>query len=260
MDELEFIDILEAHLQGITEKYGLSRIWGEKPGTYIVHGFNLQESFHQVIQRVWFQKLNGEVNLYTLEGQIVFQLEDVINVLAHVILYRTHVAQQPRGIQSHRKCDPPPRDYEFINRQYSTHLDSVFEKLYTFWNHQATLLNYYLPKGLPTRSVNYIHVLEKIPDEFLHLEAAQWLLDFKQTKYKDFNELRKHVVHYGPFQARNQMSMVYSHDQQAKREELLEYLNAPIMLREMVFLARESYYHLLHLLEAMDAVYYPKPA
>ena len=96
-------------LQTILRQQGLQRIWGEKPNTYIIHGLDLQRCFHEVIQRVWYQKLGGEVNPYTLEGQLVFQLEDASYVLAHVFLYRSHVANAPTGVLRHRKGKSPRR-------------------------------------------------------------------------------------------------------------------------------------------------------
>ena len=257
MKGLELIDTLEAQLQLILQQQGLQRIWGEKPNTCVVHGLDLQECFHEVIQRVWFQKLGGEMNLYVLEGQLVFQLEDAIYALAHVFLYRPQVANAPTGVQIHRKGAPPLRDWSLLNRRYSTYLDSVFEKLYTFWNHQATLCNYYLPKSLRAHAVDFSRVIDQIPAEFHHLEAYKWLHSFKEKEYKAFNEFRRHVVHYGPFGARHSLKLGARHAPEQERQQQLEYLNAPLELRNMILLARESYYHLLSLLVAMDALYFP---
>jgi hypothetical protein len=257
MNEFELIDTLEVHLQKILQQQGLQRIWGEKPYTYIVHGLDLQQCFHEVIQRVWVQKLNGEINLYVLEGQLVFQLEDAIYSLAHVFLYRPHVANTPTGVQRHRKGDPPLRDWSMLDRRYSTYLDSVFEKLYTFWNHQATLCNYYLPKSLKPHAVDFSRVIDQIPAELHHLEAYQWLRAFKASEYKAFNEIRRHVVHYGPFGARHSLKLGELPTPEQERQQRLDYLNAPLQLRDMILLARESYYHLLRLLVAMDALYFP---
>ena len=257
MNELELIDTLEAHLQTVQQQQGIHRIWGEKPNTYIVHGLNLQECFHEVIQRVWYQKLGGKMNLYVLEGQLVFQLEDASYTLAHVFLYRSHVANTPTGVQRHRKGDPPLRDWSMLDRRYSTYLDSVFEKLYTFWNHQATLCNYYLPKSLKSHAVDFSRVIDQVPAEFHDLEAYKWLSSFKEKEYKAFNEFRRHVVHYGPFGARHSLKLEERHSPEQDRQQRLDYLNAPLQLRNMILLARESYYHMLCLLVAMDALYFP---
>ena len=44
-NELEFIDTLETHLEKILRQQGLQHIWGEKPGTCVVNGLNLQQCF-----------------------------------------------------------------------------------------------------------------------------------------------------------------------------------------------------------------------
>jgi hypothetical protein len=256
MGELELIDKLEARIQQILQQQGLQHIWGEKLGTYIVNGLDLQQCFHDVIQHVWFQKLSGKTNLYVLEGQLVFQLEDAIYVLAHVFLYHTHVTHRPTGVQRHRMGDPPLRDWSVLDRHYSTFLDSIFEKLYTFWNHQATLCNYFLPKSLKPHVVDFSRVIDQIPIEFHSLAAYQWLRAFKEREYKTFNELRRHVVHYGSFGARYSLALSNLSPEQQSQQQV-EYLNAPHQLRDMVLLARESYYYMLRLLVAMDAVYFP---
>ena len=151
----------------------------------------------------------------------------------------------------------PLRDWSLLNRRYSTYLDSVFEKLYTFWNHQATLCNYYLPKSLRAHAVDFSRVIDQIPAESHHLEAYKWLHSFKEKEYKAFNEFRRHVVHYGPFGARHSLKLGARHAPEQERQQRLEYLNAPLELRNMILLARESYYHLLSLLVAMDALYFP---
>ena len=197
------------------------------------------------------------MNLYVLEGQLVFQLENAIYALGLAFLYRTHVAARPTGIQRRRNGDSPLRDWVVLDRRYSTHLDSVFEKLYTFWNHQATLCNYFLPNPLKSHAVDFSRVIDQIPAALHHLEAYQWLRAFKDKEYKAFNELRRHVVHYGPFAARHSLTLTKLPTPAQEHQQRLEYLAAPLQLRDTILLARESYYYLLRLLVAMDALYFP---
>ncbi|MBG8555889.1 hypothetical protein [Hymenobacter guriensis] len=197
------------------------------------------------------------MGLFILEAQRVFQLEDAIYTLAHALLYHPHVANRPTGVHRHRKGEPPLRPWWILERPYSTFLDSVFEKLYTFWNHQATLCNYFLPKSLKPYAVDFSSVIDQVPAEFHHLEAYQWLRSFKETEYKAFNEFRGHVVHYGPFAARHSLKLSEQFTSEQERQHRLAFLNAPLLLRDMVLPGRESYYHLLRLLVAMDALYFP---
>ena len=65
------------------------------------------------------------------------------------------------------------------------------------------------------------------------------------------------MVHYGPFGARHSLKLEERHSPEQERQQRLDYLNAPLQLRNMILLARESYYHMLCLLVAMDALYFP---
>jgi len=78
--------------------------------------------------------------------------------------------------------------------------NTLFEKLYNYWDAIGDTLHYHLKTNLKPRQVGFIKVLEalnqKYPDLILVSIEFKWLYDFKNTEFKDINGERKDIVHY----------------------------------------------------------------
>lgn len=85
---------------------------------------------------------------------------------------------------------------------YSTHVSCCFEKLYNFWDRIGDALAYYLNLEIKEWTVDFAKVIDLMSkdESYSNNKYFQSLLEFKNTKFTEFNLLRKDIVHYYQFE------------------------------------------------------------
>ena len=89
-----------------------------------------------------------------------------------------------------------PNYQNIFDRRYSLYSSMASEKLYNYWDRIGDLLNAVL-KVIDNKSKIYFHsVVDSIPEVLKNSENYKWLNSFKEDEFKEFNKIRKGVVHY----------------------------------------------------------------
>ena len=80
---------------------------------------------------------------------------------------------------------------------YLMYASFCFEKLYNFWDRIGDKIANEFPDDFKDpKSIMFANVIQKIRNTKFDDNNIKWLIDFKDTEFKDFNEKRKIVVHY----------------------------------------------------------------
>lgn len=261
MDELKLIKEWETNIVDIFRRENLTCLQGLDPDHdkhFRYKGLQLLMKYHEVTHQCAV-KHAGSFDSFQLETDLYFISDEILYYLAHVYLFRPYI-NNPL-VDAHR---PPGYDFTVYPniqnvhaKRYDMHIDTVFEKLYAFWNRIATLLNFFVDKPLSSHAIDFSRVIDILPTRFNQNDGYKWLQDFKLNGYRDFNLKRKAVVHHSTTGTsfRTQHLNARGYDE---HEQLMEDRRAtPDFLRDNMYLAVETYYQTLVLLEEVNATDFP---
>lgn len=80
---------------------------------------------------------------------------------------------------------------------YSMYASFCYEKLYNFWDRIGDKLAVKFPEEFnKQRNITFTYVIEKIKEIEPEDSNINWLYDFRNSDFKEFNDRRRKVVHY----------------------------------------------------------------
>jgi len=106
---------------------------------------------------------------------------------------------------------------------YGMYASVCFEKLYNFWDRIGDkIANEFPDRFSNPRSIMFANVIENLKSDFQSDSNLKWLIDFKNTDFKDFNEKRKIVVHYEHIETKYKESISDNTGNMEKIKEIFE--------------------------------------
>lgn len=145
-------------------------------------------SFHQVLDNILF--ISREIGYFTAH---CFLYVDKIN----------NIVKDKQTIFDSKKqewIEYYPNYGNLESSRYDMYLNVVFEKLYNFWDKLGDLLwATFFQSDMPERRVDFHKTIDLISTkypEYKYFKSFIWLENFKDNDYKNFNEIRKDIVHY----------------------------------------------------------------
>jgi hypothetical protein len=72
----------------------------------------------------------------------------------------------------------------------------VCQSTYNYWDRIGDLIASFFPDRIDLHRVFFPTAIDSIPEEFRKNENYLWLKEFRETEYKNLNNLRKKIVHY----------------------------------------------------------------
>lgn len=198
MDNLTALAQLDARINEIYREQALTSLRGttnDEDSRWLFEGVDLHNKYYTTTQpKESFFRMDIFDELVELSDQIVY-------FTAHTFMYREHI-NNPLNHRVHPTGYDKPLLLNYQNmpaKRYNAYLDTVAEKFYAYWTRLGHLLNYYLPKPLPTKAANFSIVMDQFD---LHMsryhqnEGYIWLKEYKENQMKDFNRERSTIVHH----------------------------------------------------------------
>lgn len=170
--------------------------------SYTINGENVLSSFTNAMrkgQRIYepvhkeeklkfdYNRLNSDLELISNEilhfsGLTCFYSNYINNPLDNPITLDGEI------IYGHFKDLPDPR--------FFTYATCAYEKLYNYWDRIGDLIASFFPEIIKPEKVYFSRLDKFIPTAIQDNESINWLIDFKNSKFLELNNLRIRVVHY----------------------------------------------------------------
>lgn len=125
---------------------------------------------------------------------------------------------------------------------YSMYASVCFEKLYNFWDRIGDKIANEFPEKFPNpKRVMFANVIDNLKDDFESDENFEWIIDFRNSDFKDFNNKRKLVVHYEQIETKYKEAILDNTGDMKKIEEIfLEKSTLPEFFKKHIELTNEG--------------------
>lgn len=122
--------------------------------------------------------------------------KDLKYCVGSLFLHKPHINNPLEQAFKIGDIDTFPNFQNIFDRRYSLYSNMASEKLYNYWDRIGDLLNAVLKVIDDERKVYFYSVVENIPENLNNSENYKWLNSFKENEFKEFNNIRKGIVHY----------------------------------------------------------------
>lgn len=133
---------------------------------------------------------------------------------------------------------------------YSTYASCCFEKLYNFWDRIGDRLAVSFDTGLKKFQIGFSRVMEELSKKsmFLENEHFQWLKEFWENDFREFNKIRKDIVHYIQMETKFKDEMARKSDDLDEVRELWEWKRGlPEYFAEHLHKCRDGFWNMVML-------------
>lgn len=141
-----------------------------------------------------------ELNTLTFFNSMIIDIfncsKDLKYCVGSLFLYKPHINNPLEQAFKIGDLDTFPRDQNIFDRRYSLYASLAIEKLYNYWDRIGDLLNAVLKVIDDERRVYFYSVIDNIQEVLKNSENYKWLASFRENEFKEFNNIRKGVVHY----------------------------------------------------------------
>lgn len=104
---------------------------------------------------------------------------------------------------------------------YSMYASFCYEKLYNFWDRIGDKIATEFPVEFPNpKFIMFAKVIDKIRVQNSVNENMNWLIKFRDSDFREFNERRKKVVHYEQIETKYMESILDNSSDMEKVEEI----------------------------------------
>lgn len=216
----------------IYREHGLRSISG-LDNSYVLNERQVLQWYYKVIRKA--QIKFKDVNFHEVFDDLVFCSDEIMHFTAQLFLYLPYLNSPIRDAYELEGQIIYPNQQNLAAKRFGMFTNSVFEKLYNYWDRIGDLIAIYFPEKFAGKKVYFGTVIGAIQDEFKASDNYRWLKEFKENEYNGLNEKRIKVVHY----INNDTTFKYKHlallgDREAlerliaERDELPEYFKKQI--------------------------------
>jgi hypothetical protein len=256
MDNHELINILQERVVEIYKKEELIPLRG-KNDDYKINSRNILIWFHDVTNKNAV-KYDLHMEYFNLQNDLLICSDEMIYFTAHLFLYLPYINNPLNEAHMFAGSEMFPNYQNIEAKRYNMFTDVVSQKTYNYWDRIGDLIASFFKDKIKPNQIYFTTAMDLIPEQFHSNSNYLWLLNFKNTEYKELNETRKQVVHY----TTTDTNYRYSHLQiptdkeamialQAKRTSLPEYYKKQIQL------TLEGFKKTMQLLEEFNDVLFP---
>jgi hypothetical protein len=129
----------------------------------------------------------------------------------------------------------------FSDWNYSALVSCCYEKLYNFWDRIGDALSLYLNLEIKEHSITFPFVIDHLEQKnsFSNNESFIFLKSFKDNEFKEFNSIRRDIVHYKQFETKFKNGF---HFDKKNLESLWEFKkNRPNYFKNQLEICAEGY-------------------
>jgi hypothetical protein len=179
--------------------------------------------------------------------------DDLKLFIANLYLFHPHINDPIKG--KHRIGGRVLHSYNqnFSDWNYSSLVSCCFEKLYNFWDRIGDIIALYLNLDIGERMVAFETVIVNLDKKEIYLndENFVFLQSFREIEFREFNKMRKEVVHYNQFETTYRYDFIFKHinDEEKIKEIWKRKKNMPKYFKNHLRLSLIGYEHCIKFIE-----------
>lgn len=204
---MELINLIEEEKLRIYKSEGINMLYNTFKPNNLENGksiFSLKKAIVNYNKYKRENNLNLNINKFSfskIDDNLKFNSDEIAFFTAITFLYLENINDPIKDVKKDvNGINYYPNFKNISSKRYSMFVALVFEKLYNYWDRLGDLLwATYFQNDLEERQVDFYKIIklinEKYP-EYSNLNSFNWLLNFRENNYSEFNKIRKKIVHY----------------------------------------------------------------
>jgi hypothetical protein len=162
--------------------------------TFKVNGRQVLKWFFEVVRKGQIKYSNK--NFHALFDDIIVCSDEILFFTAQLYLYAPYMNDPFKDAYDLAGKMIYPNFQNLEAKRFSMFASITSEKIYNYWDRIGDLIEIYFPGRLSEKQVYFPAVIDCVDKAFHQSENYKWLKEFKETDYKQLNEIRRRVVHY----------------------------------------------------------------
>lgn len=191
----------------------------------------------------------------SIVDDLLFISDEIVYFTAHLYLYKPHINtpmkdayMTPNGTWIY------PVFQNYTGKRYEMYINVCYEKLYNYWDRIGDLIASFFPSVF-TGNIYFPKVMQSLKTQYVGNTDFDWLLDFSETEYKTFNEVRIKTVHKIAINTEIKWQQLgHVTDEQKSRELTEKILAYPDYFKKMNQLCIEGFTRTLSFLEHVNKI------
>lgn len=162
---------------------------------YQINGKPILSWYYEVVRA---KELEGsKFDFRKALDDILFTSDEVAYFICNLFIYRPFINNPIKDGHFFVGRMLYPNNMNLETQRYNMFTAIVAEKLYNFWDRIGDLIEAYFKElKIKESGVYFCNVMDRIPEMHHSSENYKWLMNFRNTSYKELNEKRKNFVHY----------------------------------------------------------------
>lgn len=173
--------------------------------------------------------------------------DDLKLFIANLYLFKPHINNPTVGKYYVKGIVHHPYKQNFSDWNYCSLVSCCFEKLYNFWDRIGDIIALYLNLDIGERLVAFETVIVNLDKKGIYSndENFVFLKSFKEKQFKEFNKIRRQVVHYNQFETTYRYNFIFKcKDDEDKIYDLWKWKNdMPEYFKDHLALTIKGYMH-----------------
>ena len=184
---------------------------------------------------------------------LLFVSDEIVYFTAHLYLYRPYINTPmkdayltPNGTWIYPVFQNGP------GKRYEMYINVCYEKLYNYWDRIGDLIASFFPSTF-TGNIYFPRVIQNLKSKYSGNADLDWLINFAENDYKEFNEVRIKTVHKIAINTETKWQQLgHVTDEQKSRELTEKILSFPDYFKKMNELCVEGFIKTLSFLEFVN--------
>ncbi|WP_179020207.1 Cthe_2314 family HEPN domain-containing protein [Winogradskyella forsetii] len=208
---MALIDDIQNKIVSIYNSEGINMLRGIDDSYELKNGKQILVWNTNIISEIHKYERKMDINLNPFDfyfmknlDNILFTSDELAYYTANAFLYKDKINNPIKDSSSiydkkrGKWLTYYPNFQNLASKRYSMFIAGAFEKLYNLWDRLGDLLwASYFQDSLKERAVDFSRVIDLIDNtEYNEIDSFKWLLNFKNSDYKELNDIRKNIVHY----------------------------------------------------------------
>lgn len=145
-----------------------------------------------------FQSIRNNIDEYSLYEECINTSKDIKFYLGSTILYKRYINTNIFTLHYLNGEKNYTYNSSIWKRRYYQNINILFQKVYNYWDKIGDLLDFYIETNLNPKAVDFARVIDALIRTNIekNIPELDWLVDFKEKKYRELNQKRKEIVHY----------------------------------------------------------------
>ena len=250
MKDEDLINEINSKIIEIYKSNSLIPLRGEYD-SYKLNGKPILTWYNEITRHCWCN-FNAHFNYNKNIDELLYSSDEIIYFTAHLYFYKPYINTPLKDSYWTGKTTIYPVFSNLPGKRYDMFVGVCFEKVYNYWDRIGDLIASFYPNRFKG-NIYFSKTIKKLESEYRGNKDYDWLRNFVDNEFTDFNQERIDVVHYiskSTQQKWNQLGHVTDYNKsKALTDKILSY---PEYFKQMNEICKIGFEKTLNLLEEIN--------